>query len=383
MNARLHADKRLCRRGFNLANKNKREKIMKKIIYLIPVAAVLATAWWSVKSPDKQDKQIVAKTIVQDDRQKLSQQYPTITKTVIKSVVLQPPVEAIPVEVFSRLPNSLRNTPLPESLEVDEQGHLVVNQLVRKLFDFYLTAIGEESLELIVARIKHQLSEELPESALVESVVILEGYLQYRNDVARILNQQNTLEVTGESQYQQLQLLQQTLIDARHQFLAADVIEAFYGEEDAYDSYMLASKAVSDDPELSVAQRQQALAELEQQAPDWLREQQQSANQLNVYRQQQQQLLEQEGSQSDVRELREQTFGIEAADRLAKLDEKREQWHSKLAEYHQQLGALLEGKSEGEADTSRQAQIGQLRQLYFDDNEIRRVDAIDRHKFDL
>ncbi|NQZ08645.1 MAG: hypothetical protein HRT35_15940, partial [Algicola sp.] len=262
----------------------------------------------------------------------------SVDQGLISATVQQPMSNETPAEVFERLPGSLTGLPLPEALMVDHQGNLVVNQLIRNLFDFYLTAIGEESLELIIERIKHQLAAQLTGSALAQSVAILTGYLQYRNNLAHILNDQpaaladipsmDSLSL-GSLSMDNLRQLKQQIADSRYQFLDVQVIEAFFAEQDQYDEYMLAQNGIARDSQLTPKLRALALDELTQQAPDWLRKQQQAANQLSHFHQQQQLLLAHQGSAADIQRLREHTFGIEAADRLVRLAEKRQLWHTR------------------------------------------------------
>ncbi|MCJ8270752.1 MAG: hypothetical protein MJK04_15280, partial [Psychrosphaera sp.] len=210
-----------------------------------------------------------------------------------------------------------------------------------------------------------------------QSVAILTCYLQYRNNLAHILNvQPAALAATPSMGLDNLRQLKQQIADSRYQFLDAQVIEAFFAEQDQYDEYMLAQNGIAQDSQLTPKLRAQALDELTQQAPDWLRKQQQAANQLSHFHQQQQLLLVEQGSAADIQRLREHTFGIAAADRLARLAEKRQLWQNKVKRYHQQLAMLLSNSSPD--DAIRQQQISQLRQQYFSGSELVRIDAIDR-----
>lgn len=352
---------------------------MNKMRYMVGAVVLLLTLVLYWKSPEMQP----SSKMVDVDIGKMAATplagHRTLAPDTIAVAVRQSATDGVPLKVLRQLPKSLRGVPLPETLSVDERGALVINQAIQKLFDFYLTAIGEESLQLIIARIKHQLNGQLDEPALAESLVILEGYLQYRNHLATILNESQAEVTQDPRSVARLELLRQQISAAREQFLGPRVIEAFFERQDQYDEYMLARQAILNDDGMSLSQQQQARSELDRETSQWLIEQQHSAGGLNRFYQQQQKLLTQPGGEDAIQVLRETSFGIEAADRLARLDEKRQQWHSKLSDYHQQLKTLLDNSSAD--DETRQQQITQLRQQYFSENELRRVDAIDRHKF--
>jgi lipase chaperone LimK len=348
-----------------------------KITFLAMSIVIFTACWWYAIAPADGVSQPMVATTEQHQQKVPSRRTHSVSKSTINAAVQQPMFDEIPAEVFERLPGSLTGLPLPEALMTDEQGNLVVNQLIRNLFDFYLTAIGEESLELIIARIKHQLTAQLTGPALAQSMAILTGYLQYRNNLAKILNEQPA-NLVDTSSLDTLGQHKQLIADSRYQFLDALVIEAFFAEQDQYDEYMLAQKGIMQNPQLTAELKAQAMDELTQQAPDWLRKQQKAANQLSHFHQQQQMLKAQQGSAAGIQRLRENTFGIEAADRLARLAEKRQQWQSKLAQYHQQL-AMLPSNSNAD-DTIRQQQITQLQQQYFSGRELIRIAAITRSR---
>lgn len=301
-----------------------------------------------------------------------------IAKTTLKQVVRQTS-EAIPPEFFQRLPRSLRGAPPPQALLVDQQGHLVINQDIQKLFDFYLTATGEESLIHIIARIKHQLDQQLNPPALSESIDILEGYLQYRNHIAQITHQAKQNPSHDINSPQGVRQVREQIADSRDQFMSTQVIEVFFGKQDEYDHYMQDLQLIDSNELLTLEQRKQALNALQAQSPQWLREQQQSANRLNEFRQLRQQMTNEQTGEADLQGLAEQTFGVEAADRFAQLAIKRQQWHDKIDEYHQQLASVL--NSNAQHDENRQEQIALLREQYFKGGELLRIAAIDRQAY--
>ncbi|SQD80672.1 lipase secretion chaperone [Moritella yayanosii] len=283
------------------------------------------------------------------------------------------------------LPSSLLGSTLPLTLDVNADGELVINKKIQHLFDFYLSAMGEESLDMIVARIKHRLKLQLVDPALRKGLSILTGYLQYLNAVT-VIKQQFEQGIdpddVGEYALENVIQVREMVLDARATYLDLDVIVAFFGQSDEYETYMLSVASINKNSELSTVEKQLAKAELDTTAPAWLLTQQHNANQLNQYREQYQTLQVQGASQTELQDFTQQSFLPEVVDRLAILDEKRQQWQIKLDEYRVQLAVITTRSayynSEANSDDSeQQREIAQLREVYFTSQEIKRVRVLD------
>jgi len=279
------------------------------------------------------------------------------------------------------LPSSLLGSTIPLALDVNEAGDLVINKKIQHLFDFYLSAMGEESLDIIVARIKQALTSQLVDPALTQSISILTGYLQYLNEITAIkqLFEQGIDPATaGEYALDNVIQVRDMVLDARTTYLDLDVIAAFFGQADEYETYMLSVASINKNSELSAVEKQSAKAELDTTAPAWLLEQQRNANQLNNYREHYATLQAQGASQTELQDFTQQSFSPEVADRLAALDEKRQQWQVKLDEYKEQLALITTSGTYNDNDSEQQQlEITQLREVYFTPQEIKRVRALD------
>ena len=278
------------------------------------------------------------------------------------------------------LPSSLLGSTLPLTLDVSESGELIINKKIQHLFDFYLSAMGEESLDIIVTRIKHSLTSQLVDPALTQGVEILTGYLQYLNEVSAIKQQfEQNIDPnnTGEYALENVIQVREMVLDARASYLDGDVIDAFFGQADEYEDYMLSLAMINKNNELDTAEKQSAKAELDAAAPEWLLAQQRNANQLNKYRDQYKTLQEQGASQTELQDFTQQSFSPEVADRLAILDEKRLQWQVKLGEYREQLAVITARAIDNNDSEQQQLEITQLRKVYFTPQEIKRVSALD------
>ena len=154
-------------------------------------------------------------------------------------------------------------------------------------------------------------------------------------------------------------------------------VDAFFGQADEYEDYMLSLAMINKNNELDTAEKQSAKSELDAAAPEWLLAQQRNANQLNKYRDQYKTLQEQGASQTELQDFTQQSFSPEVADRLAILDEKRLQWQVKLGEYREQLAVITARAIDNNDSEQQQLEITQLRKVYFTPQEIKRVSALD------
>ena len=63
------------------------------------------------------------------------------------------PSEPLPTDIPITLPSSLQQTTTDGMFTVDSNGHLIVSNSIKERFDYFLSILGEESLEQVVARI--------------------------------------------------------------------------------------------------------------------------------------------------------------------------------------------------------------------------------------
>ncbi len=271
------------------------------------------------------------------------------------------------------LPTSLAGTDVDGELEVDAQGRLRITHGVRRVFDYFLTTVGEEPLATVLARLRAYIRHRLPPSAAAEAEHILDGYLAYKQALEtlqeRVQRSDGSIDIGAvRRQMQEVQAL-------RSQFLSAEVVTAFFGDDDAYDRYTLSRLDVLQNPGLSPLQRAQQLAALEQQLPEALR---QSLTAINQY-----QNLEaltadwraRGGSAAELRQLRENLVGPEAADRLEGLDRERSDWDRRLSAWLAERAAILGNRSLGEADRLRQ--LADARAQRFSETERLRVESLE------
>ena len=71
------------------------------------------------------------------------------------------------------LPPSLAGLDHGIKLGTDTNGNLIINDEIKELFEFYMSAMGEESLKQIITRIQSDMSSQLRSSALNQGLSLL------------------------------------------------------------------------------------------------------------------------------------------------------------------------------------------------------------------
>lgn len=279
------------------------------------------------------------------------------------------------------LPSSLLDAMPPLNLDVDKNGDLIINMKIKHLFEFYLTAIGEESLEVIILRIKHSLNSQLKGGSLLEANNILEGYLQYRNNIANIKNRYTDSYTGNAFSIKLVKDMKEEIIQSRESFLSNNVSDVFFSREDEYDLYMMTRIEIGTNTDYSSEYKSELMQSLSDQAPLWIIDQSKQSNQVSNNRQEEKNLLQSGISQAELHEFRVQKFGVDIANKKKTLDDKRADWKQKISEHQLAVDDIMSLDSYTLND--KKDMISKLRSINFNQNQIKRVEALDNIKYKL
>lgn len=270
------------------------------------------------------------------------------------------------------LPPSFRGTQPDGGLATDHQGNLLIHHDIRLLFDYFLAGYGEESLDVIAARIRAYIRFHLQEPAATQANQLLDDYLALQNQLSSFDRPESRPGSDLDSIAAQLQ----TIRDIRRHHLSSEAADAFFGEEETYDHYTLEKIRIMNDEQLNPDEKTQLIADLESQLPEELQGSLIASYQAVALRNQTQQLREQGGTAGELHQLRSELAGDAAAERLAQLDQTRTQWNDKITEWLHIREHYLQNPQLSQSDTYRQ--LAQLRSEHFNASELRRVEALER-----
>lgn len=266
-------------------------------------------------------------------------------------------------------PESLRDSEIDGALARDTDGRFAPDRGALALFDYFLSATGEQPLPVLRARIVTEITRRLPPAAAREAESFLDRYLAYR-DAAREMGADDRL-ASGSDLERRLQWLG----ELRREHFGAALAERLFGDDERSVALAIERRRVSADPALSPEERRARIDALEAELPASTRRARAEAV-LPLQLQQDEAALRAAGADAAaIRALREARVGSEAADRLDALDARREAWDLRVAAYRSERLALEEAEPLEAAE--REAAIETLRARHFDATEQIRVRALD------
>lgn len=290
------------------------------------------------------------------------------------------------------LVRSLRGIYFDRDLSVDEQGNLRLASDLKDIFDFFFSAIEEEELDKVLARINEYLAYKLEEPALSQAKDALSRYVNYKSALYdfEMSGSEEIKSFMGADGFNGLNGRYLDFVSERmekvkamrEESLDSELHEAFFQSREQYDDYMLEKLSIQADTELSAEQKNQALTVLDSTMPDEFIQQRASANPVAALRSAVSTQLNAAASSSvdtklsgvELRNARLSAVGVEATERLEQLDAERNSWNDRYQEYLKSAVTIQE--NQGLSDADKNSALQSLRAQSFSESEILRVIAL-------
>ena len=276
---------------------------------------------------------------------------------------------------LERLPRSLKGTQVDGEIIIDENKQLVVTEGLRRLFDYFLSAIGEEDEAVIFARVERYIRHHTPEPAASQAVAIFGNYVAYLKALPDIEKRYGNLQLqaskSGELDLNAIAQQRQEVASLRQQYFDKTTIEAFFGAEDNYDDYSMEMVRINQNEQMSEAQKQAARQDYVSRLPDGAIKTNimQQAN-LNELMARTERMKAAGASPEALYNMRRELVGAPAAERLAQVEQEDADFDQRFTQYQTQKQRLL-NQSANPAEA--QIQIDQLEQQLFNDAERKRL----------
>lgn len=267
-----------------------------------------------------------------------------------------------PASAFAIDTSSLRGTEVDGSVSFDANGQVVLEPGLRRLFDYYLSLIGE--------RDPHQIRQLLADHLLGRhganrTQMVLKYFDRY------VAYQQRLAETKiGDAVDPQERLAKAMAL--RRELLGDEMATAFFAEEEAQAALTLKRMAIAGDASLTADRKSELLAELDRSEGHTARSE---ADTASAVADQERRFAQAHASASQRAAEREALWGKDAAERLRRLDEERARWDSRIEQY-------LFARTRIDADRSlspaaRAQALSALRARHFDAAEQRRVASLE------
>jgi lipase chaperone LimK len=247
---------------------------------------------------------------------------------------------------------------------------LKVDIELRRMFDYYLAAIGEKNLSEIRLEIARELDKSLSAQAAIQAKEVLARYLSYKQDLVTL---ENTPSLAGRST-KAMKLRLQGMQNLRSRYFNQSENSAMFGADDAYDADAVARFEISEDSTLNEAQKTAKYHALDAAMPNALREEKEAPYKILRLAENVTRLRQQGASDDEIYRMRAANTSPEAAARLAALDMEEDQWKNRIAAYlHERKQILDIGKTNPSASSLNELQI--LREKNFNYTEQKRLAA--------
>ena len=282
------------------------------------------------------------------------------------------------------IPKSLQGTQVDGDIIIDENKQLVVTRGLRQLFDYFLSAQGEEPLDTIHRRVSEYILSHTPQPAANQALVIYRQYIDYLTKAAALEKQwSNTQLATTKAGNIDLALVsaqQQAVKQLRQTVFDTNTNQAFFGEEQALNDYTLQVIGINQNSSLHTDERQTMLAAARQSyiasfADPAIRQKIQQQDNINALLAETQRLQQQGASQDALNIMRRRYVSEDAVQRLQALDDSEAAFKQKVAHYHQQKAQLLVQATVDKATLNQQ--ILSLQQSMFTPTEQLRLQAVE------
>ncbi|MDR3369791.1 lipase secretion chaperone [Rhodoferax sp.] len=288
-------------------------------------------------------------------------------------VTLAPQAQTSEPKPFARsLQGTLPDGDLQTSLsgsEAEGSGALAYGEL-RRMFDYYLSTVGEQSVEAITTQIRSELQRRLPVPQAQKAQQLLDRYIAFKRDLVGLENKPD-LSGSAVAAIRRRMLAVQAL---RSQHFSADENQGMFGFEDAYDMDAVSRLEISQNPALNAEQKKQQLAALDAALPAALRAEREASNVVVRIEQQATDMRAQGASEDDIYRMRAKELDPQAATRLADVDRDEATWKSRIANYRDARDKLLQASSNA-TESERRASLTQLQQSLFSEAELPRLAA--------
>lgn len=247
---------------------------------------------------------------------------------------------------------------------------LVVDTELRLLYDYFLTAVGEKTVDEIRAEIEREIDKRLKSAPAAEAKRLLARYLDYKRALVDV---EKNAQLAGPS-LAAMRARIEAMHRTRAKFFSGREAEGLFGADDAYDADALARLEVLQDKSLTDAQKKEKIAALDAALPAEVREAKEAPLRIVRLEESVSKMRAQGASDDEVYRTRAAALNPEAAARLAEVDREEQEWKSRIAGYLAERSRLLQdGGRLPEAE--RQAALQQLRQARFTPQEQLRLPA--------
>lgn len=261
-----------------------------------------------------------------------------------------------------QLAASLQGTEIDCPIQVDKQGKLILTVGIRSCFDYFFSSLGEKSENELISNIRQYLTSNLPDEAAKYAIYLLNQYVAY-NHALKNLTPESNFSATDYNAYQRLV---NQINGFQQKYFKPEEIKALFGNERNLNQFNIDQMRIYTDKSLSTEQKASQISQLIDKLPESLGPSVKTAMQFQELQQLTQEIKAKGGTSEDIRTMRENLLGTEAAQRLKKVDQEEALWGQQVNSYLNARDQILQT---GMSNETKQQSVQELRKKYFGTNE--------------
>ncbi len=211
-----------------------------------------------------------------------------------------------------QLSASLQGTEIDCPIQVDKQGKLILTVGIRSCFDYFFSSLGEKSENELISNIRQYLTSNLPAEAAKYAIYLLNQYVAY-NHALKNLTPESNFSATDYNAYQRLV---NQINGFQQKYFKPEEIKALFGNERNLNQFNIDQMRIYADKSLSTEEKATQISQLIDKLPENLGPGVKTAMQFQELQQLTQEIKGKGGTAEDIRTMRENLLGTEAAQRL-------------------------------------------------------------------
>lgn len=290
-----------------------------KIVLTIVATVILAVAMFRPQGPE----------VVSNGE--LKPEIPHVSVSTIPSLEANNLIQnALPEKLKS---TSLKGTTIDGLYPVDENGNLMLSKDIKQRFEYFLSTMGEFELDDVLAMIKEDISLNLSSPAREQASKLFDDYVAYKFALSELEASLDPAESYELNDISRMRMQLEKMREVRREYLSLEAVDAFFGFDEMYDDFMLASLEIKNNTQLTQLEKHEQLKSLESSLPEDVREMRDETQRISQVFLLTEEMKKEGSSESEIYELNEKEFGQAAAERLKKLNENRNQWQNRVDHY--------------------------------------------------
>ena len=267
--------------------------------------------------------------------------------------------------MYGDFPLSLKGTAIP-TLYVDLNGNLVQDRHAKEFIEYFISGAREEGTYISVGRMQEYFSLALTEPALSQAHALLDKYMDYRMQLDSVVSR-NDILLSGDKKMTALQEALDRRKALRRETLGEDVAQAMFGDSEKYETYAVNMLQTAEDPNLTQEQKLAQIAQHEESLPPHIKAKVRYKREEQQLQEKIRNLKQQPNTEAEIYELRKAFYGEGPAKKLAFMDERSDEWLSRVEQFNLQKKQILASVIMN--DEQKRQQINQLRNRQFNEDE--------------